>query len=252
MNWKRDLSGIYVIWYREILRFWREKARIVTSLIQPVVWLFIMGTGFGSTFGNSLGVDYRQFLFPGVLGMTILFTSLFSGISVVWDREFGFLREILVAPVSRLAIVIGKALGGSTTAMLQGSLILLMAPLIEIRLSFFTFIISLSLMFLISFTLASAGLLVASRMESMQGFQLLMNFVVMPMFFLSGAFFPLTGLPGWLKSLSIIDPLTYGVDALKAATLGVSEFSLGQDIVVIFVLGVIFLTGAAMMFNTEG
>ncbi len=247
-----NAKAIYVIWLRELIRFMREKARIVTSLIQPAVWLFIMGKGLGSSFAGPQGVDYVKFMFPGVVGMTVLFASLFSSISIVWDREFGFLKEILVAPVSRTAIVIGKALSGSTTAMLQGALVLLFAPLIGMRLSLPVVLEALGLMFLISFALASTGILIAARMESMQSFQLIMNFFVMPMFFLSGAMFPLRGLPTWMGAIARINPLAYGIDAMKSVIIGLHEFALGTDLAVIIVMASAMITGAVALFNREG
>lgn len=247
-----DMRAIYVLWLRELLRFWREKTRIITSLVQPAVWLFIMGSGLGAGFRGPAGVDYVQYLFPGVIGMTVLFTALFSGISIVWDREFGFLREILVAPVRRSSIVLGKALAGSTTAMLQGALVLLFGPLVGVRLGVGQVLGALGMMFLISFTLASAGILAAARMESMQGFQLIMNFVVMPLFFTSGAVFPLTGLPRWLAGLSRVNPLTYGVDALKEVLLGISQFGLLADLAVIAGVGLVMIAGAVALFRQEG
>ncbi|RJQ26906.1 MAG: ABC transporter [Peptococcaceae bacterium] len=247
-----DLRGIYVIWLRELIRFWREKTRIVTSLVQPAVWLFIMGKGLGSGFGGQMGVDYVKFMFPGVVGMTILFTAVFSAISIVWDREFGFLKEILVAPVSRTAIVVGKALSGSTTAMLQGSMVLLFAPLVGVRLSLPAVGETLAVMFMVSFAMSSLGILIAARMESLQGFHILMNFLVMPMFFLSGAVFPLHGLPAWMSGLTRVNPLSYGVDALRRVILGAGEFSLALDLFIVAAVAAVMLTGAAVLFNREG
>lgn len=250
---KNNLGAVYVIWLREIIRFWRDKARIITALIQPAVWLFVVGRGLGSTFrGPVPGIDYVKFMFPGVVGMTVLFTSIFSAVSIVWDREFGFLKEVLVAPVSRTAIVVGKALSGSTVATLQGAMILLLAPLVGVRLYPASILGALGLMFLLSFALCSAGILVAARMESMQGFQLIMNFIVMPMYFLSGAIFPLSGLPSWMKALSRVDPLAYGVDGLKAMIIGVHEFALVTDVLVILAMAAVMIAGAVLLFNAEG
>lgn len=253
MTDKNDLGAIYVIWLRELIRFWRDKARIVTALIQPAVWLFIVGRGLGSTFrGPVPGVDYVKFMFPGVVGMTVLFTSIFSAVSIVWDREFGFLKEVLVAPVSRTAIVIGKALSGSTVAVIQGTLVLLLAPVIGVALTFTQLLAAIALMFLVSFALSSAGILVAARMESMQGFQLIMNFVVMPLYFLSGAIFPLKGLPAWMKGLAHLDPLAYGVDGLKSVIIGIHEFPMVTDVTVMLIMAAVMITGAVLLFNTEG
>jgi ABC-2 type transport system permease protein len=253
MTGRNNLGAVYVIWRREVLRFWRDKARIVTALIQPAVWLFIVGRGLGATFqGPVPGLDYVAFMFPGVIGMTILFTSVFSAVSIVWDREFGFLKEVLVAPVSRTAIVVGKALSGSTVAVFQGTLVLLLAPAAGVPLTLPSFLSALGVMLLVSFALSSAGILVAARMESMQGFQLVMNFVVMPMYFLSGAIFPLSGLPAWMKALARVNPLAYGVDALKGALLGVHEFPLLTDVAVLLAVAVLLISGAVLLFKAEG
>jgi len=247
-----DWHGIYIIWLRELIRFWREKLRIITSLVQPAVWLFIVGQGLGSTFTGPMGMDYVEFIFPGIVGMTLLFTAMFSAISIVWDREFGFLKEIMVGPVSRTSIVVGKAFSGSTTATLQGLLVLLLAPFVGVKLTPWRFLSALAVMMLVSFSLSSLGILFAARMETMQGFQLVMNFLVMPMFFLSGAIFPLDGLPLWLHFLARVNPLTYGIDALKHVIICQQEFSLVLDITVVLAMAVIMIGGAVFLFNREG
>jgi ABC-2 type transport system permease protein len=155
---------------------------------------------------QSIGGSYRSFIFPGIVGMTLLFTSIFVGISVIWDRKFGFMKEILVAPISRVSIILGKALGGSTCAMIQGTLLLLFGFIIKVHLSIFSFILCLPIMFLISFGLVTTGFTIASLMDSLEGFNMIMSFVIMPMFFLSGALFPLKNVPSWLRSLSVVDP----------------------------------------------
>jgi ABC-2 type transport system permease protein len=212
------LVAVYAIWLRELVRFLSERSRIVGALGQPLIYLLIMGTGFGATFRAAAvpqGFSYIAFMYPGVLGMTVLFTSLFSAISVIWDREFGFLKEILVAPVSRATIVAGKVLGGATVATLQGTLLLALAPAAGVRLAPVQVLQLWLVMFLVACTLTSVGLVVASRMSTMEGFQVIMNFLVLPMWLLSGAFFPLRGLPGWMTALVHADPLTYAVDALR-------------------------------------
>ncbi len=212
-----ELRKIYGLWYREVLRYWREKSRIISSLILPLLWLLIFG-------GGMRGIElpgaqsYQSYIFPGILGMTLLFTSVFSGISVIWDREFGFLKEILVAPVSRTSIVIGKALGSGTSALIQGSILLPLSFLVGVHLSPLSFLILIPTMVLISIGLVCIGLLIASMITSMEGFNLIMSLVIMPMFFTSGALFPLTSAPGWLRGFSYVNPLTYGVDALRWAT----------------------------------
>jgi ABC-2 type transport system permease protein len=213
-----DLRKIYALWYREVLRYWREKSRILSSLILPLLWLVVFGSGLR---GIQLpGTEtYQTYIFPGILGMTLLFTSVFSGISVIWDREFGFLKEILVAPVSRPTIVIGKALGSGTSALIQGTLLLPLSYLVGVHLLPISFLLLLPTMVLIAVGLVSVGLLIASLMTSMEGFNFIMSLVIMPMFFTSGALFPLTSAPAWLRYLSYINPLTYGVDVLRWASL---------------------------------
>jgi ABC-2 type transport system permease protein len=213
-----ELYAAYAIWLRELVRFSSERTRIIGSFGQPLIYLIVMGTGLGATFRSSSvpqGFSYIAFMYPGILGMTILFTSLFSAISVIWDREFGFLKEILVAPVSRGSIVLGKVLGGATVATLQGMVLLILAPFVGLPLDIPQILGVILTMILVASALVSLGLAIASRMSSMEGFQVIMNFIVIPMWLLSGAFFPLRGLPAWMSVLTRIDPLTYGVDALR-------------------------------------
>jgi ABC-2 type transport system permease protein len=223
-----DLRGVYIIWYRDLLRWWRDRQRILPSVVQPILYLFVFGVGLGSAIGgglggrsgaDALGVNYTTFMYPGVLAMSVLFTAIFSSMSIVWDREFGFLKEIQVAPIRRASVAVGKALGGSTVAMLQASLLLLVAPLAGVALTPLLVLQILGLMFLLAFALSSVGVAIASRMKSMEGFQVMMNFVLMPILFLSGAFFPLRGLPAWLEVLTRIDPAAYAVDALRRVVL---------------------------------
>ena len=212
------MRKIGALWYREVLRFWREKSRIISSLIMPLLWLLIFGSGMRSV--QFAGIEnYQMFIFPGVLGMSILFTSIWSGVSVIWDREFGFLKEILVAPVPRASIVIGKALGGGTSAFIQGFILLPLSFLVGIKLSLLSFILLIPTMILLSIGLVCVGLLIASLMSSMEGFNFIMSLVVMPMFFTSGALFPLTTAPSWLRAISYVNPMTYGVDLLRWSTL---------------------------------
>jgi ABC-2 type transport system permease protein len=211
------LVTIYAIWLRESMTFWREKGRIVGMIGQPLLYLLILGNGItaGMKLNSAGNVGYIQFLYPGVIAMSILFTSIFSAISIIWDREFGFMKEVLVAPVPRWGVAMGKAFGGATVAMVQAVIMVAMAPLVGISLSVGVILQILLLAFLMSVAVTSLGIAVAARMSSMQGFQMVMNFLVMPIYFLSGAMFPLTTAPVWLKSLMTVDPLTYGVDAIR-------------------------------------
>ena len=228
-GWRADLGanagGIYIIWYRDVLRYWRDRARLVSSMGQPLLFLVIFGSGLSASLGAGLkqdlgNVSYVRFLFPGIVAMAVLFTAVFSAISIVWDREFGFLREVLVAPLSRPAVVLGKALGGSTVAMFQGAILLILAPILGVSLDPLLVLKLLGLMFLTAFAVTSMGITIAARLKSMEAFQMLINFLIMPMFFLSGAFFPLRGLPAWMSVITRFDPVAYGVDPMRRLLLG--------------------------------
>jgi ABC-2 type transport system permease protein len=221
-----SLRAVYIIWYRDVVRYSRDRFRLVASLAQPLLYLVIFGTGLSSSLGGGRGggfgggvLDYKQFLYGGIIGMSILFIAIFSGMSIVWDREFGFLKEILVAPINRSAVAIGKTLGGATQAMVQGLILLFLAPLAGVKLTPLSVLELLPLMFLVCFALTAMGVALASRMRSMQGFQGVMNFLMMPIFFLSGALFPLRGLPAWMDALTHLDPLAYGVDPIRKVIL---------------------------------
>lgn len=216
-----NLSAIYTIWEREIIRYWRDKTRILTTIIQPLMFLVIFGTGFRSVLASSnLGVDFLKFVYPGIIAMNVAGVAIFSTISTVWDREFGFLKEILVAPVSRTSIALGKALGATTIAATQALLLLMLAPIIGVPLHAVQIPVLLGYMLLLAFTVSGLGIFIASLIRSLESFGLIMNLLVFPMFFLSGVFFPLTAVPSWMKFVSKIDPLTYGVDALRETILG--------------------------------
>jgi len=215
---RSDLRAIKVVWTRELIRFARDRARIVTSLVQPVLFLFVLGTGLSRlSSGGTHGVNLRTFVYPGVLAMAVLFTAMFSAASIVWDREFGFLREMLVAPVSRGAIVFGKCLGGATVAGLQGLIMICIAGLVGVPYAPLMILEVLVLQLLLAFSLTAFGVMVAARMTQMQSFMTLMQLVIMPLFFISGALFPVSGLPGWLAVLNRLDPLTYAVDPIRRA-----------------------------------
>jgi ABC-2 type transport system permease protein len=219
-----SLRAVYIIWYRDILRYWRDRWRLVASLAQPLLFLVVFGSGLSSSLGGGLfgggrALSYMQFMFPGIIGMSILFTAIFGAMSIVWDREFGFLKEVLVAPIDRWAVAIGKALGSTTQAMIQGLIILVLAPFVGVKLSFLTVLEIVPLAAVLAFGLSSLGVAIASMMRSLQGFQVVMNFLMMPMFFLSGALFPLTNLPGWMTVLTRLNPASYGIDPLRRVVL---------------------------------
>jgi ABC-2 type transport system permease protein len=222
------VRAIYIIWYRDILRFWRDRWRLVASLAQPLLFLIVFGSGLSSSlggasaFGTKGGLSYIQFMYPGIIGMAILFTAIFGAMSIVWDREFGFLKEVLVAPIDRSAVAIGKALGSTTQAMIQGLILLVLAPLVGVTLTVPTVLAMVPLAAVLAFGLSAFGVALASTMKSMQGFQVVMNFLMMPMFFLSGALFPLNNLPGWMTVLTRLDPASYGIDPLRRVVLSAS------------------------------
>ncbi|MEV6153708.1 ABC transporter permease [Nonomuraea sp. NPDC052129] len=213
-----DLRAVKVVLHRELLRFVNDRTRMLSMLLQPVLWLFVMGTGLGSLVRGAIpGIDYRTFMYPGMISMTVIMTGMFSAGSIVWDREFGFLREMLVAPVSRGAIVVGKCLGGAVVATGQGVIILAMAGLVGVPYSPALIVTMLAEMFLAAFTITAFGVMLAARMRNMQTFFGLMQMAIMPMLFLSGAMFPLANLPSWLHLLTVINPMTYAVDPMRHA-----------------------------------
>jgi len=215
---RSDLRAVRVVWQRELIRFSRDRARMITSLVQPVLFLFVLGTGLSRLASSGThGVNLRTFVYPGVLAMAVLFTAMFSAASIVWDREFGFLREMLVAPVSRGAIVIGKCLGGATVAGFQGVIMILIAGLVSVPYSPVMILEVLVLQLLLAFALTAFGVMMAARMSQMQSFMALMQMVIMPLFFISDALFPVSGLPTWLSVLNRLDPITYAVDPIRRA-----------------------------------
>ncbi|HUZ35994.1 MAG TPA: ABC transporter permease [Streptosporangiaceae bacterium] len=216
---RSDLRAVSIVWRRELIRFRRDRLRTITSLIQPLLFLLVLGTGLSSLAKGSMppGVSFKAFIYPGVLAMSVMFTAIFSAASIVWDREFGFLREMLVAPVSRSAIVIGKCLGGATIATFQGIVMLALAGLADVPYDPVLMITLVGELLLLAFTLTAFGVMMAARITQFQAFMALTQMLVMPLFFLSGALYPLTGLPGWLSVLTRIDPLTYVVGPMRHA-----------------------------------
>ncbi|MCZ7527475.1 MAG: ABC transporter permease [Acidimicrobiia bacterium] len=255
----RNLRTIGMVTSRELIRFSRSPARIVTGLAQPVLFLFVLGAGINPLVGgdDAGGIDFQQFIFPGVIAMSVLFSSLFSAISIVWDREFGFLREMLVAPVSRTSIVLGKAVGGGSVAVAQGVILLLAAPLVGVHLGVGEVLAALLLLLLLAFALVSFGIVIASRMQRMESFQMVMSLVVNPMLFLSGAIFPLEGLPTWLAVATRLNPATYGVDPIRRVLLDdVAPLTIGDwvvpiwfEVIVVLTLGTLMLALAVRTFR---
>ena len=216
---RHDLRAVSIVWRRELIRFRTDRLRAVTSLVQPVLFLFVLGTGLSrlASRGLPVGVDFRTFIYPGVLAMSVLFTAIFSAASIVWDREFGFLREMLVAPVRRWAIVVGKTLGGAAVATFQGVIFLALAGVAHVPYNPVLLLTLVAELLLLSFTLTAFGVMMAARIKQIQAFMALTQLFVLPLFFLSGALYPLNGLPAWLTVLTRIDPLTYIVDPMRAA-----------------------------------
>lgn len=244
---------IYILWLRQLKLYVRSKARLVGSLAQPLLFMVALGFGFGHIYQAAGQGDYIQFLAPGMICMAIIFTSLFSGISIIWDKQFGFLKETLAAPVSRFEIMAGRTFGGATTAIFQGLLILLISFAIGFRIeNYFLLLLAFVFMVLIALLFAALGTAIASFLTDMQGFQLIMNFLIMPLFFLSGAIFPLEGLPKALEIIARFDPLSYGVDGLRGALSGSAFYGLSVDLVVLsLITAALFMVGSYLFSRIE-
>jgi ABC-2 type transport system permease protein len=253
--------SIWVIAYRELVRFLQDRPRMFSSFSMPIIFLLIFGAGFGRLIGQMMpGVDYIQFMYPGILAMTVLMTSVMSGISIVWDREFGFLKEVLVSPLSRTGVLAGKAVGAAIIAIIQGGIMLVLAPIVNVPITLGKVLALLPLLLILSLSLSGLGLLIGARMRSQQGFQIVMQLVIFPMMFLSGIFFPVSGVATWLQVLSKLNPVTYGIDAIRQVFLGtqvagVTVFGHTMGIVdsaiVVAMVGVVLLTTAIWAFNRQ-
>lgn len=244
------MSAIYIMWLRQLKRFVRSRARIVASLGQPLLFLLALGFGLGPIFRKAGQGSYLQFIAPGVIAMTVLFTSIFAGIELIWDRQFGFLKETLVAPVPRILIMIGRTLGGATVAVLQGIIVVVICLIAGFHPANFGGLpAAFGFMALIAITFTALGTALASVLSDFQGFQLVMNFLVMPIFFLSGALFPLVGLPKLLNAITNLDPLSYGVDGLRNALIGVAHFGVSLDLAVLVILAAGFLGLGGYLFS---
>jgi ABC-2 type transport system permease protein len=246
------MSAIYILWLRELKRYTRSRAQIVASLGNPLLYLLVLGFGLGPVFKRAGNGDYLQFVAPGVIGMTVLFSSIFSGLGILWDRQFGFLKETLVAPVSRLQIMIGRTLGGATVALLQGLLVTVVCLIAGFRPIHVVLIpVAFGFMALLAILFAGLGMAIGSGLQDMQGFQLIMNFLVMPIYFLSGALFPLKGLPKVLGYVTKADPLSYGIDGMRNVLLGpaYSTFQPGLDLAVLVCVGAILVVVGAWRFS---
>jgi ABC-2 type transport system permease protein len=256
------LRGTWVVAYRELLRFVNERSRLVSSLAFPLMFLVIFGAGFGQVIGSlAPGVDFMAFMYPGIVAQAVLTSSLFAGVSVVWDREFGFLREILVAPIGRTGIVLGKAIGATATGLLQVLLMLVLAPILGVPLDLGIVLGLVPVVIILALGLSGLGILIASFMTSQQGFQLVIQLLIFPLIFLAGVFFPVGNVPDWLEVISKVNPLTYGVDAIRqiflgtlpgiGVTIGDHRVTLVEEIAIIGALGVVLLGSAVLAFNRQ-
>jgi len=243
------MNAVYILWLRQLKRYVRSRTRIAASLAQPLLFLLALGFGFGPIFQKAGHGNYIQFISPGVMGMTVLFNSMFSGIDLIWDRQFGFLKETLVAPVSRLSIMIGRTLGAATTALIQGLIVMAACTLAGFRVQNLSLLpVALLFMALIATTFSALGTGIASLLTDFQGFQLVMNLLVMPAFFLSGALFPLSDAPAPIRLIASIDPLSFGVDGLRTALIGVAHFGIPIDLGVLAMFTILFLGFGGYLF----
>lgn len=253
--------AVWVISYREFLRFIQDRARSFSSFAMPILFLVIFGAGFGELIGQLMpGINFTQYMYPGIIAMTVLMTSVFTGLSIVWDREFGFLKEVLVAPLNRSGIILGKAVGAAVVAVIQSIIMLALAPIVGVSLDLGLVLTLIPVVIILSISLSGLGILIASRMRSQQGFQLLMQLLIFPMIFLSGVFFPLTNVPAWLEVLSKVNPVTYGVDAIRQVFLGSEAataslfghtMSVLENSLIVGAVGLILLSLSVWVFNKQ-
>ena len=246
----KNMQSIYILWLRQLKRYFRSKSRIVGTLGQPLLFLVALGFGLGPVFAKAGQGNYLEFIAPGIVSMSILFTAIFSGIEIIWDRQFGFLKETLVAPIARWQIMVGRTLGGATVAVFQGLIVFILSLFLGFKVETFALIPQMLIfMILIALLFTALGTAIASILEDMQGFQLIMNFLVMPLFFLSGALFPLQGVPGALQVVASVDPLSYGVDGLRGAITGVFHFGLSIDLLILSLTTTILIGIGTFLFS---
>ena len=244
------MSVVYILWLRQVKRYFRSRPRIIASLGQPLLFLLAFGFGFGPIFQSAGQGNYIQFLAPGVIAMTVLFTAIFSGIELIWDRQFGFLKETLVAPVPRILIMVGRTLGGATVAMFQGSIVVVICLLVGFRFANYAALPAAVLfMALIAVMFTALGTAIASVLSDFQGFQMIMNFLVMPIFFLSGALFPLTNVPKAIAVVASLNPLSYGVDGLRSSLIGIGHFGAACDVLVLSIITVGLFAAGSFLFS---
>jgi ABC-2 type transport system permease protein len=247
MKIKKKLKAIYALWYRDFKVFQREKSRVISALFLPLFWYFIFGSGVGSV--SSVNGNYKHFIFPGFLAMTVIFTALFNGAYMVWDKKIDFLKEVLISPPSRTTIFIGKMFGGMTDALMQAYILLFIGIILGVPFTFISIVLSMLILIILAAGLVSIGLIIGSFMESPEGFGLMSSFIIYPLFLLSGALYPLDKLPGWLKVLTHVDPVTYAVDALRHVILGVSSMPLAFDVAVVLGFDIVLIMVGTWAFN---
>jgi len=245
------MKTLYILWLRQLKKYFRSKARIIGSLGQPLLFMVALGFGFGPIYQKAGGGNYLEFLVPGIVAMSILFTAVFSGIEIIWDRQFGFLKEMMVAPVSRFEIMLGRSLGGATVAVFQGIIVFIISFFVGFRMDNYSMLlIALVFMFMIALLFTALGTAIASLLEDMQGFQLIMNFLIMPIFFLSGALFPISGLPPALNIVTSLNPMSYGVDGLRGSlVLNAAHFGMLTDFTVLAVVIIILTSLGGYLFS---
>ena len=253
---RKFILAVYVITLRDLKKFFRQKSRLIGMIARPLTWLFLIGTGLNQVIKGGLGVSYIQFILPGILGMTILFSAMFSSISIVWDREFGFMKEILVTPVSRFSVAFGKIVSGTLVSTIQGVIIMAAAPFIGIRFTIFEALLLVVFVMIVSMCISAIGVFIASMIKSFESFNIIMNFIVMPMFFLSGAMYPINVLPAFMRYLMYLNPLSYGIDSFKHVMFVEfahfhSDFSLFSDILLMVVFTLVSSILAALAFNRQ-
>ncbi len=238
------------MWKRQIIRYWRSRVRMLGALGQPILFFLALGFGFGPVYARAGGGNYIQFLAPGIMAMTILFTSMFTGMEIIWDRQFGFLKETLVAPVARWEIMFGKTLGGATIAVFQALLVFIITLFFGFKPDWWLVLLALLFMFILACAFTAFGISIASKLEDMQAFPIIMNFLVMPIFFLSGALFPLENLPKAIDIITRIDPLSYGVDGLRSTLASSAHYGIGLDLIVLVLATIIFVGIGTYLFSS--
>ncbi|MCX6707173.1 MAG: ABC transporter permease [Candidatus Woesearchaeota archaeon] len=249
MNLRKIMKGVYALWYREFKVFLRERSRVISALFLPLFWFFIFGEGVGSIASASIGIDYHQFIFPGFLAMTIIFSSLFNGAYLVWDKKIDFLKEVLITPLSRTTIFFGKVVGGMTDSLLQAIILLVIGIFLGIPFNPLNVVLTIIMLFALAMGLVSLGLIIGSFMESPEGFGLVSSFAVYPLFLLSGALYPLSNLPQWMQILTHIDPATYAVDGLRSVILGISSMPYLPNLMIVIGFDIVLISVGTWAFN---